>query len=862
MSMRDIRGRPRRDYFARSEEKSQHGRGSNLPSRHLWVGNLSHNLTESALAHHFLQFGDLESVAFQPGRSYAFINYKHEEDAFAAVKALQGFVIGGNPLKIEFAKALCPYVLWHCSNLQQPVIVLIYGKKEVGRLERKQEKEEKNKREAKKRERRLVELGRGALEVISHGTLKIWLSQAVCATWPKKRSQVLEHKQEKSLMPSRDTDHSERSPFSPRELRARHSGADPQHLNKSKMNDKDAEPSEVLWIGFPAQLKVDEFILRKAFSPFGEIEKITAFPGRTYAFVRFRNVMAARRAKETLEGKLFGNPRVHICFARSETGPSNRERNSINAPPSPDVGPYGRSGSFEHLRSDRSPPFIPMLDPELGLRGNTYEHANNPSRAAYNRNLSPQNIPRKDQFDDPWDLPEDVSFFHGIKKQKSNTTFPPDNELPEYHPFSDLEKVKLDKNYDSRHSGYRPIPERLITASQSFGERGDHWNASHDNFQVGSIPLTPTDRRRLNLESRESSSKQVWKWEGIIAKGGTSVCRASCFPVGKPPDMLLPEYIDCTARTSLDMLAKHYYQAANAWVVFFVPANDADISYYNEFMNYLGEKQRAAVAKLDDKTTMFLVPPSEFSEKVLKVPGKLSISGVVLKLDPHENENKETDFTSFQSDTMYHKPIASSPSGPYYPTPPFTNYDKPEAPPYIPQGQDYARKPPPGPNWSSPYDLQNSNPSVGSVGPTYSSMARPMQEVGPTRGNGKLPVQENPPILPAEQLAQLASSLLGQQGQWSSGEYKPSENINQGQSGYSFKMSQNYGLPNEQASSELFPQGQFGQVQQFHQQQSPNLVGGQQVGQEDDEADPQKRLQATLQLAASLLQQIKQGKGT
>lgn len=76
------------------------------------------------------------------------------------------------------------------------------------------------------------------------------------------------------------------------------------------------------------------------------------------------------------------------------------------------------------------------------------------------------------------------------------------------------------------------------------------------------------------------------------------------------------------------MLANHYYQSSQAWVVFFVPGSDADIVFYNEFMHYLEEKQRAAVSKLDDTTTLFLVPPSDFSEKVLKVPGKLSISGL------------------------------------------------------------------------------------------------------------------------------------------------------------------------------------------------------------------------------------------
>lgn len=104
-SGRGGRDRFRKEYPLRSDEKSQHGR-NNPPSRHLWVGNLSHNLDESSLAHHFLQFGELESVAFQPGRSYAFINFKNEGDAFAAIKELQGFSVAGNPLRIEFTKAV------------------------------------------------------------------------------------------------------------------------------------------------------------------------------------------------------------------------------------------------------------------------------------------------------------------------------------------------------------------------------------------------------------------------------------------------------------------------------------------------------------------------------------------------------------------------------------------------------------------------------------------------------------------------------------------------------------------------------------------------------------------------------------
>ncbi|CAN0927265.1 Flowering time control protein FPA, partial [Linum grandiflorum] len=82
------------------------GGGGRRPSRHLWVGNLSPNLQEQDLTRHFVEFGELDSVAFQPGRHFAFVNFKNDEDGIAALKVLQGFPVDGNPLKIEFVKVV------------------------------------------------------------------------------------------------------------------------------------------------------------------------------------------------------------------------------------------------------------------------------------------------------------------------------------------------------------------------------------------------------------------------------------------------------------------------------------------------------------------------------------------------------------------------------------------------------------------------------------------------------------------------------------------------------------------------------------------------------------------------------------
>ncbi|KAJ8748148.1 hypothetical protein K2173_000556 [Erythroxylum novogranatense] len=887
-------------------------RGNNPPSRHLWIGNLFHSISENDLTDQFIRFGELDSVAFQAGRSYAFINFMNHEDAIDAMKALQGFPLAGNPLRIEFAKA---------------------DKSTPSRGE----------------------------DYVQRGD------------------------EQRSTLRG--------SPFSQRDFRMHDASPDSFYPDKSKISERSTEPSEVLWIGFPALLKVDEMILRKAFSPFGEIEKITVFPGRSYAFVRFRSVLVACRAKETLQGKLFGNPRVHICFAKNEAGSSSSGRTTC----SPYLKPNGRPGGSETFQQDRSfgdsnadpglryhlmnleagesdmygfnrkDAIYPAggdtfddwrFEEELGPPPDVYESRGSPPRSSSAHfHESSQKFPKKDHFlEEPWDLPEDSHPFHETKRLKTGS-FPPDKELPEYA-LSDIEPEKqvfprafsdfpqpeaFDKNYETRSFGYNPVSERPINLSLPHRERTDRWKASLDNFQVSdvSLPSNPIGRKRFTPEP-EQPSLNLWKWEGTIAKGGTPVCHARAFPVGKVLDVMLPEFLDCTARTGLDMLAKHYYQAASAWVVFFVPASDADIGYYNEFMHYLEEKQRAAVAKLDDITTLFLVPPSDFSEKVLKVPGKLSISGVILRSEhpgsnvrPHHiNEKRIANIVSFRGDLQYSKVSSSSgnlpsvrPShdlGKSGGDPPYLvnealtassapshfvgdPYDSYEQRHEYPLHQHKLR-----PKWSphhahDPLLGDKNVPSQQSIVDDplthkrhSATMPRVLQEnnssdhVGRMLSNTeprnnqfscqetKLSVSSSMPItsLEPQQLAQLASSLLGQQRQ--------SGNNPNASAGEDFRHKNTvYQCENQyivaqhnQSGSGILP-SQFGEMQQIQQQQQTSNVlpvvpspvqrehqsgqGSQQMQaigtQEEADVDPQKRLQATLQLAAALLQQIQQGKG-
>ncbi|MFS8018999.1 hypothetical protein Hanom_Chr15g01398691 [Helianthus anomalus] len=93
--------------------------------------------------------------------------------------------------------------------------------------------------------------------------------------------------------------------------------------------------------------------------------------------------------------------------------------------------------------------------------------------------------------------------------------------------------------------------------------------------------------------------------------------------------------LDTISRTGLDMLAKHYTDAVGFDIVFFLPDSEEDFASYTEFVRYLGDRNQAGVAKFDDGTTLFLVPPSEFLSEVLNVSGPERLYGVVLKFPQH-----------------------------------------------------------------------------------------------------------------------------------------------------------------------------------------------------------------------------------
>jgi len=77
---------------------------TNAPSRNLWVGNVSANVTEDMLREEFSKYGTVISIRVLHPKNCAFVNYNSEDEATAARNALQGKMLGDRPLRINFGR--------------------------------------------------------------------------------------------------------------------------------------------------------------------------------------------------------------------------------------------------------------------------------------------------------------------------------------------------------------------------------------------------------------------------------------------------------------------------------------------------------------------------------------------------------------------------------------------------------------------------------------------------------------------------------------------------------------------------------------------------------------------------------------
>nr|GEU95582.1 hypothetical protein [Tanacetum cinerariifolium] len=155
-------------------------------------------------------------------------------------------------------------------------------------------------------------------------------------------------------------------------------------------------------------------------------------------------------------------------------------------------------------------------------------------------------------------------------------------------------------------------PEKILDPNQT---EGLSWSpkafvppGSFDSSQIQREPKRLRTEGTMPYGEMNDRPNQISK--GIIANGGNRICLARCVPVGDWIRYELHDIVNCSARIGLDTLEKHYAYAIGFDIIYFLPDSEDDFDSYTEFLWYMGDRNLAGVAKFDNGTTLFLVPPS------------------------------------------------------------------------------------------------------------------------------------------------------------------------------------------------------------------------------------------------------------
>jgi len=262
---------------------------------------------------------------------------------------------------------------------------------------------------------------------------------------------------------------------------------------------------------------------------FGEIDRITSFPSRHYSFVEFRSVDEARRAKEGLQGRLFGDPRIQILFSCSSLATGKD-----NAPLLP-----GYRGSRPDMLFNEAPfGAMEIFGPSRPLAPNSFPGQFLPNGPG------PSMLVRSQGFD-PHQGETDLHDFGG-----SLPNFPDGNPntpnwrrvspAPGTHSSSLGMRPPLRPNvWDDGFDMREPKRSRLAGSPSNDapfrGRRmgavgvGDMFGLLHPERDIpGQSHLSPV----VHGPSRLRSPDIDHFWRGVIAKGGSPVCRARCVAIG------------------------------------------------------------------------------------------------------------------------------------------------------------------------------------------------------------------------------------------------------------------------------------------------------------------------------------------
>jgi len=265
-----------------------HTEENDIPSKHLWLGNLNTRLPRSVLKSVFEEYGPIEDVVTFPGRMYAFVNFIQPEDAQRAAKELDNMTLpvltGNRKLVIKFRP----------------------NRKALGRV---------------------GDLMPGVANIEEGNGGAIAPSISV----PVFRSPDMNSPQQSG--PESASGH---QPYVDEHPHDRHMFGDREENGEADSGAMMGTPCRHLWLGNVC-VRPSKTVLFSLFSRFGPVESVRVFPGKTFAFVNFYGGEHACRAKEALDGKILtavtGTKPLVVRYQREGAGPAGWARVHDNFPP-------------------------------------------------------------------------------------------------------------------------------------------------------------------------------------------------------------------------------------------------------------------------------------------------------------------------------------------------------------------------------------------------------------------------------------------------------------------------------------------------------------------------------------------------
>ena len=249
---------------------------------------------------------------------------------------------------------------------------------------------------------------------------------------------------------------------------------------------READPTNVLWVGFPNTHKVNEEALRRAMAAHGVVTNMKVFPERQYAFVEFATIEGAFNAKNLLDGRLFNDSRIHVVFSNSELAPNKLDN---QAPPAG----FPRS----YMYSDS-----PYATPDYLGPGRGTSQGYDPRRG-------------RSRYSDYGAVPVTGGI---LPAPELGSSFLTGRSAQNAFDPREAKRTRLDAGADPYYAragseGLHPV-------------RFSH----HDGAALAEERLSPVVRIQGTVHQTTSFGHF---WRGSIAKGGSPVCRARCLPIKK-----------------------------------------------------------------------------------------------------------------------------------------------------------------------------------------------------------------------------------------------------------------------------------------------------------------------------------------